>query len=282
WNSWETLLPGCLNLACVKQAQGDFNGAHAALDDMVFLIRNIMPVAPLLADGLRARLWLRQGRLGNVERWANNLGLNTSQDITHGNEADLLTLAQLLIVQNKLTEAIALLQRLIAYTESHGHRAIHLNAQLWSAVALDTQSKSREARLGLAQVLTQAEPEGYVRLFVDAGLPAARLLYQAIDHDLAPDYARRLLAAFPQTDWSPQPDRAQPIESAEDLIEPLSDRELEVLRLIEQGLSNSEIAAKLVLSTGTVKVHSHNIFSKLGVSTRMQAVNKARALGLLP
>jgi LuxR family maltose regulon positive regulatory protein len=130
-------------------------------------------------------------------------------------------------------------------------------------------------------VLKQAEPEGYVRLFVDAGLPVARLLYQAIEHNIAPDYARRLLAAFPRTNWSPQPERAQIARRREDLIEPLSERELEVLRLIDQGLSNSEIAAKLMLSTGTVKVHTHNIFGKFGVSSRTQAVNKARALGLL-
>jgi LuxR family maltose regulon positive regulatory protein len=188
-------------------------------------------------------------------------------------------LAQLLTAQNKVLEAAALLQRLTAFTDSNGHWTTQLSAQLWHAVALEAQGKSREARQTLAWVLAQAEPEGYVRLFVDAGLPMARLLYQAIEHDLSPAYARRLLAAFPQTDWSPQPDRPAPV--TEDLIEPLSDRELEVLRLIDQGLSNSEIAAKLVLSTGTIKVHSHNIFSKLGVSNRTQAVSKARALGLL-
>jgi LuxR family maltose regulon positive regulatory protein len=280
WNSWEALLPGYLNMARVKQARGDWVGAFAALDEMVALTRNAMPAAPLLAESMRAWLWLRQGRLENVERWSQNLGLNAQRDITVSNEADLLTLARLLIAQNKLPEAAALLQRLIYATNNAGHWAALLTAQLWHAVVLDAQGHSREARQMLANVLRQAEPEGYVRLFVDAGLPAVRLLYQAIEHDLSPAYARRLLAAFPQTDWSPQPDR--PVPATEELIEPLSDRELEVLRLIDQGLSNSEIAAKLVLSTGTVKVHTHNIFSKLGVNTRTQAVNKARALGLLP
>ena len=148
-------------------------------------------------------------------------------------------------------------------------------------MALEAQDKSREARQTLAQVLKQAEPEGYVRLFVDAGSAGGTLV---VSSDRARSRARLCPAparGFSQTDWSPQPDRLQPSEQPEDLIEPLSDRELEVLRLIDQGLSNSEIAAKLVLSTGTVKVHTHNIFSKLGVSSRTQAVSKARALGLL-
>ena len=281
WNSWEALLPGYLNLARVNQALGDWDGAFAALDEMVSLTRNAMPATPLLAESARAWLWLRQGRFREVERWARDLGLNARQDITLGNEADLVTLARLLIAQNKLPEADALLQRLIASTESSGHWMSHLAAQLWYAVTLEAQDKSREARQTLADVLKQAEPEGHMRLFVDAGQPLARLLYQAIERDLAPGYARRLLSAFPQAEWSPQSGQIQQTERPDGLIEPLSDRELEVLRLIDQGLSNSEIAAKLVLSTGTVKVHSHNIFSKLGVGSRTQAVNKARALGLI-
>ncbi len=282
WNSWEALLPGYLNLARVKQALGDWEGAFAALDEMVSLTRNAMPATPLLAESARAWLWLRQGRLGEVELWVRDLGLNSRQDITLSNEADLVTLARLLIAQNKLPEADALLQRLIVSTESSGHWTSHLAARLWYAVTLDAQDKAREAGQTLAHVLKQAEPEGHVRLFVDAGQPLARLLYQAIERDLAPGYARRLLSAFSQAEWSPQPGQIQQTEQPDGLIEPLSDRELEVLRLIGQGLSNSEIAAKLVLSTGTVKVHTHNIFGKFGVSSRTQAVNKARALGLIP
>jgi LuxR family maltose regulon positive regulatory protein len=234
-----------------------------------------------MAESLRAWLWLRRGHLEAVERWARSVGLNPQQDITYANENDLLLLAQLLIVQNKLPEADRLLERLAASTESSGRWTLHLAALSLRAVVFDEQDKTHEAMQLLARVLQRAEPEGYIRLFVDLGTAVAPLLYQAIERRLSLDYARQLLAAFPSTDWSPAPKRSTLIAQNEDLIEPLSDRELEVLRLIDQGLSNAEIAAKLVLSTGTVKVHTHNIFSKLGVSSRTQAVNKARALGLI-
>jgi LuxR family maltose regulon positive regulatory protein len=181
------------------------DGAFTALDEMVELNRGYVPAAPGLAESLRSWLWLRQGRLESVERWVRGRGLNSRQDITMSNEVDLLLLARLLIAQNNLPEGAALLQRLVASTASSGHWTSHLGARQWHAVALEAQAKSREAQQTLAQVLKQAEPEGYVRLFVDAGLPAARLLYRAIEHDLAPDYARRLLAAFPQSDWAPSP-----------------------------------------------------------------------------
>ena len=130
WNSWEALLPGYLNLARVKSAQGDWDGAFAALDEMVALNRGYVPTAPGLAESLRAWLWLRQGRLESVERWARGLGLNSEQDITMSNEADLLILARLLIAQNKLLEAAALLQRLIASTEGSEHWTTHLTAHV--------------------------------------------------------------------------------------------------------------------------------------------------------
>ncbi len=129
WNSWEALLPGYLNLARVKQATGDWAGASSALDEMVTLTRSTMPAAPALAESLRAWLWLRQGRLENVERWAHGLGLNSQQAIVIGNETDLLTLAQLFLAQNRLPEAAALLRRLIDATGEVGHWALHLATQ---------------------------------------------------------------------------------------------------------------------------------------------------------
>ena len=109
----------------------------------------------------------------------------------------------------------------------------------------------------------------------------ARLLYEALAQEIAPDYVRRLLAAFPvsgpEQTVSPQPENP-----ALDWIEPLSDRELEVLQLIAEGLTNQEIANRLFLALNTVKAHTRNIYSKLGVNSRIQAVARARDLGLLP
>jgi LuxR family maltose regulon positive regulatory protein len=151
----------------------------------------------------------------------------------------------------------------------------------------------------LEQALSLAEPEGYVRIFVDEGAPMVVLLRQAAAQGLAPNYLSKLLAAFPAAEQPPSggaepilPEEARkeqkaassPIPSralAPALIEPLSERELEVLRLVAAGSSNQEIARELVLSVGTVKKHLNNIFGKLNASSRTQAVALARELNLL-
>jgi len=135
--------------------------------------------------------------------------------------------------------------------------------------------------VSLERALTLAQPEGYLRLFVDEGPPMARLLYEALSRGIAPDYVRRLLAAFP-IDKPEQVDPSKSQAPESELVEPLSERELEVLQLIAEGLMNREIADRLYLSLNTVKVHTRTIYGKLGVHNRTQAVAKARALGALP
>jgi LuxR family maltose regulon positive regulatory protein len=133
----------------------------------------------------------------------------------------------------------------------------------------------------LHDALVLAEPGGFIRLFVDEGPPMARLLSEAAARGIAPEYTQRLLAAFsPAGPSRPHPDRVDGPQSS--LVEPLSERELEVLQHIAEGLSNQEIASRLYLSPHTVKVHSRNIYGKLGVHNRTQAVTRARTLGMLP
>ena len=128
-----------------------------------------------------------------------------------------------------------------------------------------------QAMIALEHALTLAEPGGYVRIFLDEGEPMARLLYRAVERGIAPEYAGQLLAAFPALEAKPHTE----------MVEPLSERELDVLRLIAEGLSNQEIARRLHLSLSTVKWHTGNIYGKLGVKNRTQAVAKARSLGIL-
>jgi len=133
----------------------------------------------------------------------------------------------------------------------------------------------------LAQALKRAAPEGYIRTFVDEGPPMARLLYEALNHEIMPAYVRRLLAAFPVI----APEEAASIKSQLDqseLIEPLSEREIEVLQLIAKGLTNQDVANRLFLSGHTVKAHTRNIYSKLNVHNRAQAIARSQQLGLLP
>jgi LuxR family maltose regulon positive regulatory protein len=139
---------------------------------------------------------------------------------------------------------------------------------------LDRAVAALEHSLGLA------EQSGFIRTIVDEGLPMAQLLYAALERDIMPDYVRRLLAAFPAVE------RVQSVSSKTqhpdfEFLEPLSDRELEVLQLVADGLTNPDIAVRLFLSPNTVKVHTRNIYEKLDVHNRTEAVARARGLGLL-
>jgi DNA-binding CsgD family transcriptional regulator len=149
------------------------------------------------------------------------------------------------------------------------------------AVAFHAQGDTTQAMSRLERALAIAEPGGFIRTFADEGPPMGRVLYEALSREIAPDYVRRLLAAFP----SVEPEQREPSKSQApetELIEPLSERELEVLQLIAEGLTNREIASRLFLSLNTVKTHTRNVYGKLDVHNRTQAVGRARALGVLP
>ena len=144
------------------------------------------------------------------------------------------------------------------------------------AMALHSQNKTVHAFTVLEKALSLAKPEGYVRVFVDEGPPMVALLRQAVSQSILPDYTGRLLAAFGE-----EPRGAAEGKPISALIEPLSERELQVLRLVADGLSNQEIADALILAVGTVKAHVHNIYGKLGVHGRTQAIARAREQSLL-
>ncbi|MBN1136192.1 MAG: hypothetical protein JXM73_06385, partial [Anaerolineae bacterium] len=185
-----------------------------------------------------------------------------------------LILARLMIGQGQPQDGLAILERLLPRMEREGRWGSAIEGHILTALALQAAGDTPQAAAALEQALSLAEPEGYVRIFADEGAPLADLLRQAAARGAAPEYVGRLLAAIRAGERGPAPD-------IPGLVEPLADREIEVLRLIAAGLSNQEIAEELVVAVSTVKWHINNLYGKLGVSSRTQAIARARELELL-
>jgi LuxR family maltose regulon positive regulatory protein len=191
-------------------------------------------------------------------------------------ELQLLTLARAYLARNEPVEALKLLDALIKASEKLGRAGIIIEANILCSVAYKALGDAGKAMSYLKEALQAAEPEGYIRLFLDEGPVMAGLLYEAVQQGITPASAHRLIVAFPVSDSIPRcPDKSVR------LVEPLSDRELDVLALIAQGLSNKEISQRLYVATRTVKWHTSNILGKLGAQNRTQAVAKARELGIV-
>lgn len=232
-------------------------------------------------DGIKAADQLLQER-----------GLNTEDDIPYPREVEYLALARVRIAQGAgqpeatcLIEALALLERMLQAAESGGRIAWVLGILILRALTFQAQGKPDQAMASLGRALSMAEPEGYVRTFVDEGEPMKRLLDQAKSQGLAPGYVGKLLDVLQtevDSDKKAQPSRSLPVRGPlSSLVDPLSERELEVLRLLASPLSTGEIAEQLVLSVHTIRSHTRNIYSKLDVHSRYQAIARADELDLL-
>jgi LuxR family maltose regulon positive regulatory protein len=227
--------------------------------------------------------------LGEALDWAGEQGLSAHDDLGYVREFEHVTLTRVLLARYKIDradgsmlEAMGLLERLLQAAEAGGRMGSVIEILVLQALAYKAQGERPSALVPLKSALTLAEPEGYVRVFVDEGRPMAQLLSEAAAHGIMPDYTGRLLAAFEAEEQkSADESHVAPAPPAQSLIEPLSQRELEVLRLIARGLSNREISERLFLALITVKGHNRNIFRKLQVRRRTEAVALARELGLL-
>lgn len=272
-------------MARVREAQGDLEGALAQLEEAQRLYMsdfspNVRPIA-----ALQARVWLAQGRLGEALDWAREAGLSTNDEVSYLHEFEHLTLARLLLARYRyeraypaLAEAKGLLERLLQAAEEGQRMGSVIEILTLQAFAQQMQGNISAALVPLERALTLAEPEGYVRLFVDEGPPMAVLLKEAAKQGIARGYVHRLLVAFGQVKSGKAKGRSH---AGRQLIEPLSERELDVLRLLTTDLSGPELARELMVSLSTIRTHTRNIYSKLGVNNRRAAVRRAEALDLL-
>jgi LuxR family maltose regulon positive regulatory protein len=271
----------CLSHACLKEAQGDLNGALILLDEAERVhIRGPLPdVRPVTA--MRVRIWLKQGKLADSKRWASAQKLSVDDDLSFMREFEYITLARVLIATGKrdrmaglLDEAIRLLGRLLQEAENGGRMGSVIQILLLQALAYQTQDKLSDSLNTLERALSLAKPEGYIRIFVEEG-ETMRLLIEKLSHNRShplSGYVDKLLAAFTQP---MAVSKFAKISQESGLVEPLSERELEVLRLLRSELSGPEIAQQMIISLNTLRTHTKNIFRKLGVKNRRAAISRS-------
>ena len=221
-------------------------------------------------DAMKARIWITQHRVADARAWAGKHELTSSGNLNYLNEYEYITLARLLIAE-RATDAVDLLDRLLESAESGGRLGVANEIQVLQALAYSEQGDDTRALKPLGEALKRAEPEGYVRLFVDEGAPMEKLLRLAIDKGISPDYAKALLLTFQSTDDT----------SLARGTELVSDRELQVLKLLASELTGPEVARELFVSLNTLRTHTRHIFEKLGVNSRSAAVTRAKELRLI-
>ena len=273
---------GLTTVARVRQAGGDLAGALAAFEEAGPSLTDSEAVTDLMNPILteRARTDLARGEIHAVERWVKRRGLDECAEPTFAREQEQLILVRLLLAQGAPERALSLVRRVRALAEKQARPGSVLQMQVLEAVALDAAGDQSAAHSVLSDALIAGEPEGAVHAF-GRRCTVESLLETPATHPVSRAYLDRVLASFQPISDRGTTSTGQPLTVSHELVEPLSDRELEVLRLLASGLSNREIADELVVALDTVKKHVSHIFGKLGASSRTQAVARARELALI-
>jgi LuxR family maltose regulon positive regulatory protein len=273
WGNSDALGHAYLTLATVLTARGALDEATGVLSlaERAGRERKLSPdFAPELR-AVRARLWLASGDLRQAARWARE----ATPSPTDGEEV--MALARVHLASGRPEAASAVLAPLLEMARAQDLTTWRIAGGALDALIHQAQGEEQQALNSIAEALTLAQAERYVRRFLDLGTPLARLLRNPALHDVAPDYVQGLLAAF----GLPGEMAGAPHGASLSMIEPLSPRELEVLSLVAEGMTNREIGARLYIAESTVKSHLNTVYGKLGVRNRTQAVARARSLNIL-
>jgi LuxR family maltose regulon positive regulatory protein len=283
-----------LVLSRIRQAQGDLEGAEDLLHrgQQLAVEWDVSEMDDVIVDSYLVRVWLAQGDLEAATEWLEKRGFSShavaaelekprkTVSLEYLRQAEYSVLARVYLAKGEPDRALEVLGPLSRKTERQGWGALLLEALALEALALQSQGEVERALNVLRRALSLGEPEGYVRTFVDEGEAMAQLLREAASGGIAPGYVSRLLAVFEVEEHGPLGEAGTP-QAEEPLAEPLSDREMQVLRLLNTSLSSTEIAEEMVVSVNTVRSHIRSIYGKLGVHSRYEAVARARELNLI-
>jgi LuxR family transcriptional regulator, maltose regulon positive regulatory protein len=259
----------CVAMARIRQAEGDLAGALDLLQEAERLyVGDFFPnVRPVYA--FKARVWIAQGNSRDALGWARERSLAADDELSYLREFEHITLARVLLASGSIEEAVVLLGRMLQAAKEGDRTGSVIEILSLQAVALQARGNTPSALVPLERALALAEPEGYVRIFVDEGPPIEVLLCKLGETS----YVRRLLMSFGTAEKTPPTTLA--------LVELLSERELEVLRLLGTDLDGPDIASELMVSLNTMRTHTKSIYAKLGVNNRRAAVRRAEELELL-
>lgn len=265
----------CAILARLELARNNPEKTQAAVQEAELLISQ-QPHSPHWSIQVRselARIWLAQGNLEKPSQHILKRGLTIQDEIPYQRENEYVLLLRVLMSRGDYESAAILSNRLLQQAETTGQMGLVIETLIIQALALQGKKETDQALVILEKALTLAQPEKYQRVFLDEGEAMIRLLCQAQSRQIGNDYAALLLSQIGKTSGTARP-------SMQILVEPLTTREIEVLKLIEGGCSNQDIAEKLFISIPTVKRHISNIYGKMGVKSRTQALALGKELNL--
>jgi len=296
----KTVLPVWMYRQCITQARlnetyGDLDLAYKHLDYAEHLyIRTPLPDIQTIS-ALKARIWIKQGKFDRATNWANGVRVSPEENVSFIKEYDHITLAKLLITQykiNKVEDSISTaktcLERLLKAAENGQRIKSVIEILVLQALAYQAEGKISLALIPFERAISLAEPEGFIRIFVDEGKPVKDLLLD-IETKLKErrllQFIVKLRSAFDNPKLNFQEnntfiDKYKPRITTQSLPEPLSERELEVLKLLRTDLNGPEIARECTVSLTTIRTHTQNIYTKLGVNNRRAAIRRAEELNL--
>jgi LuxR family maltose regulon positive regulatory protein len=277
--SLRALIVNAIPLARVQQTRGADEHALKLLSDLALLAtqERVHELTQSCIAAWRAYIQLRQGDLNGVAQWAAKCGLSihdASPDLFRpfSRQVEYTTFIRWRLHTEQYASSLDLIERLIVTAQETGRDGHLIESYILQALTHAALQDQTQALVALEHALELAEPEGYVRLFIDEGKAMASLLREAAVRQVTPGYTGRLLAAFPEHAGAAAPDAGRIS---------LTERELEVMRLVAEGLSDREIADRMTVVLGTVRRHLFNVYSKLGAHSRTKALARARELGLL-